>query len=72
MSGDGAKVSVLVDVPPAEAFAMFTDEIDEWWRTGPAYRIAGKTRYGQELAGLTVQDATTRLESAAESAAPVN
>jgi hypothetical protein len=43
-SGDGAKASVFVSVGPAEAFAVFTDEIDLWWRTGPRFRIAGKQR----------------------------
>jgi uncharacterized protein YndB with AHSA1/START domain len=36
-------VSVLVRVPPAEAFRVFTEEIDGWWRTGMRYRI-GKGR----------------------------
>lgn len=41
-SGDAASVTVLVRVPPAEAFAIFTTEIDAWWRRGPAYRAGGK------------------------------
>jgi uncharacterized protein YndB with AHSA1/START domain len=40
--GDSATVSVHVDVDVDDAFAVFTEEIDLWWRTGPAYRIAGK------------------------------
>ncbi|RIL05594.1 MAG: activator of HSP90 ATPase [Proteobacteria bacterium] len=40
--GDGATVSVSVRVPPADAFEIFTQEIDLWWRRGPAFRIAGK------------------------------
>lgn len=36
-----AVVSVRVAVPPAAAFAMFTDEIDQWWRRGPKFRHAG-------------------------------
>ena len=43
MSGDQASVSVLVKVPPAEAFRIFTEEIDAWWRKGRRYRI-GKNR----------------------------
>lgn len=43
-SGDTARVSVFVAVAPADAFAIFTREIDVWWRHGPAYRIAGKRR----------------------------
>jgi hypothetical protein len=42
--GDRATVSVFVDVPQSDAFAVFTEEIDLWWRTGPAYRIAGRDR----------------------------
>ena len=41
-AGDGAKVSVFVAVTPADAFAVFTDEIDLWWRRGPKFRIATK------------------------------
>jgi uncharacterized protein YndB with AHSA1/START domain len=42
--GDGATVTVSVRVPPAEAFDVFTREIDLWWRRGPRYRIAGRRR----------------------------
>lgn len=41
--GDQAKVSVLVRVPPEEAFRVFTEEIDGWWRSGMKYRM-GKDR----------------------------
>jgi len=41
--GDQAKASVLVKVPPDEAFRVFTEEIDGWWRGGLRYRI-GKRR----------------------------
>lgn len=47
MSGkahDRAEVSVYVAVPQATAFEVFTQEIDLWWRKGPAYRIAGHAR----------------------------
>lgn len=42
--GDSARVSVFVAVTPDDAFEVFTNEIDLWWRTGPKYRIAGKRR----------------------------
>jgi uncharacterized protein YndB with AHSA1/START domain len=42
--GDAATVSVSVRVPVAQAFSIFTDEIDRWWRTGPKFRIAGRRR----------------------------
>lgn len=41
--GDEARVMVLVEVPPSEAFRVFTEEIDAWWRTGMRYRV-GKQR----------------------------
>lgn len=42
--GDQARVSVLVAVPPEVAFRVFTEEIDQWWRRGLKYRIAGARR----------------------------
>jgi uncharacterized protein YndB with AHSA1/START domain len=38
MTGDRARVSVAVEVPPADAFAIFTEDIDRWWRRGLKYR----------------------------------
>jgi uncharacterized protein YndB with AHSA1/START domain len=43
-AGDSATVSVFVRVTPADAFEVFTKEIDLWWRQGPRFRIAGKRR----------------------------
>lgn len=43
-AGDSARVTVFVAVSPEEAFLVFTEEIDAWWRTGPKYRIAGRRR----------------------------
>jgi len=42
--GDRARASVLVGVAPADAFRVFTEEIDRWWRRGYAYRVAGTRR----------------------------
>jgi uncharacterized protein YndB with AHSA1/START domain len=42
--GDQARVSVLVAVSPDVAFRVFTEEIDQWWRRGPKYRVAGARR----------------------------
>jgi len=36
-----ATVAVRVPVPPEVAFAVFTQELDRWWRRGPKYRHAG-------------------------------
>ncbi len=41
-AGDAAEMSVFVAVAPADAFDVFTREIDLWWKTGPQYRIAGR------------------------------
>lgn len=38
VEGDCARVSVLVAVPPAAAFRIFSEEIDLWWRRGMKYR----------------------------------
>jgi uncharacterized protein YndB with AHSA1/START domain len=43
-SGDTAAVSVLVRVAQEDAFDVFTREIDQWWRQGPKFRIAGRRR----------------------------
>ena len=40
--GDQARVSVSVPVAPPVAFRIFTEEIDVWWKRGPAYRSAGR------------------------------
>jgi uncharacterized protein YndB with AHSA1/START domain len=48
--GDEASVSVLVAVPPARAFRVFTEEIDQWWRRGLRYRI-GRGRSVLHLEG---------------------
>jgi uncharacterized protein YndB with AHSA1/START domain len=41
MSGDSARVSVMVAVPPPLAFEIFTEEIDRWWRRGVKFRPTG-------------------------------
>jgi hypothetical protein len=42
--GDFATVSVQVGVAPADAFDVFTREIDLWWRRGPRFRLGGRRR----------------------------
>lgn len=39
---DDALVTIFINVPPADAFAVFTTEIDQWWRRGHSFRVAGK------------------------------
>jgi len=41
-TGDAVKVTAFVRVPVADAFAAFTEDIDLWWRRGPAYRAGGR------------------------------
>jgi uncharacterized protein YndB with AHSA1/START domain len=43
-AGDQARVSVQVEVDPELAFRVFTEEIDQWWRRGFKYRVAGSRR----------------------------
>ena len=38
MSGDSARVSVGVAIPPPRAFQIFTTDIDQWWRRGMKFR----------------------------------
>jgi uncharacterized protein YndB with AHSA1/START domain len=42
IAGDAATVTVLVRVPPAECFRLFTEEVDLWWRKGLAFRPSGR------------------------------
>ena len=41
IAGDSVSVSVMVAVPPQAAFDAFTQQIDQWWRKGVAYRASG-------------------------------
>jgi uncharacterized protein YndB with AHSA1/START domain len=38
VTGDSARVSVAVAVPPTVAFEIFTADIDRWWRRGLKFR----------------------------------
>jgi hypothetical protein len=42
--GDAATISVFVRVTLQDAFDVFTREIDQWWRHGRKFRIAGRRR----------------------------
>lgn len=39
---DQVKVTTQVAVSPEEAFRVFTEEIDAWWRRGLKYRVSGR------------------------------
>jgi uncharacterized protein YndB with AHSA1/START domain len=41
-AGDKAVVTVTVQVSLTDAFEVFTQETDLWWRRGPKYRVAGR------------------------------
>ena len=54
MSADQARVSVALSLPPADAFRIFTREIDQWWLSGLRFRAQGAARsivYLEERAG---------------------
>ena len=38
--GDRSRATVTVAVEPEEAFRLFTEQLDLWWRRGKRYRIA--------------------------------
>lgn len=40
-SAETARVTTFVAVSPEDAFEVFTDEIDLWWRRGPRFRNFG-------------------------------
>src|SRR4051794_6561794 len=40
-SAENPRVTTFVAVEPDDAFEVFTEEIDRWWRRSPRYRIGG-------------------------------
>ena len=40
LASDQATVTITVAVEPKEAFRLFTEEIESWWRRGPRFRHA--------------------------------
>jgi uncharacterized protein YndB with AHSA1/START domain len=42
--GDRARATTFVAVSPLDAFEVFTEETDLWWRRGPRFRFGGKRR----------------------------
>ncbi|MCY1016237.1 SRPBCC domain-containing protein [Pyxidicoccus sp. MSG2] len=41
MSADRARVTTFVAVSPLDAFEVFTQETDLWWKKGPRFRFGG-------------------------------
>ena len=42
--GDRARATTFVAVDPLDAFEVFTEETELWWRRGPRFRFGGKRR----------------------------
>lgn len=42
LPGDQARAEIVVHVARAEAFRVFTEEIDQWWNHGRAFRASGR------------------------------
>ena len=59
-ASDLVTVSVTVSTDPATAYAIFTNETDLWWRSGPKFRIAGKqlgvVRFEPWLGGRLIEE----------------
>jgi uncharacterized protein YndB with AHSA1/START domain len=55
VEADGIRATVYVEASPAEAFTVFTRDIDRWWQRGPRFRF-GRGR---------AQDGTMRLDGRA-------
>jgi uncharacterized protein YndB with AHSA1/START domain len=58
-STDSVRATTVVAVEPAVAFAVFTEEIDLWWRRGPRFRWRpdhnGKLRFEGRVGGRLVE-----------------
>ncbi len=59
-TSDVVTVSVTVATDPANAFRIFTEETNLWWRSGPRFRIAGKqtgvVRFEPQLGGRFLEE----------------
>jgi hypothetical protein len=50
-NAETARVTTIVAVEPPEAFRVFTEETDAWWRHGVRFRGHPKHRVRHELQG---------------------
>jgi len=57
MSNAKIMVSIRLKVPPAAAFDLFTNRVDDWWRRGPKYRMGpgGRLRFEPGEGGRLVE-----------------
>ena len=63
MKDNSVRVTTFVAVDPADAFEVFTEETDLWWRQGPRFRgiSGGSLRFeNQEKLVEVAQDGTRR------------
>ena len=58
---ESACVTTFVEVSPKDAFDVFTEEVDLWWRRGPRFREGGATselRFEQDAGGRRLVEQT--------------
>jgi uncharacterized protein YndB with AHSA1/START domain len=65
-SAEIARVTTFVAVSPDDAFAVFTEEIDVWWRRGPRFRNfatdASELRFEHDARGRRLVERGQRKE----------
>ncbi len=54
---DRAVVTVVVEVPPATAFEVFTRETDLWWRRSPRFRMGSTITFEPRAGGRLLDGA---------------
>jgi len=60
---DSVVVTTVVTADPDTTFALFTDEVDAWWKTGPRFRGPGGTlRFEPGEGGRLIQQDTDGSE----------
>ena len=59
-STDCVRVSTVVALEPSDAFEVFTEEVDSWWRRGPRFRwnpaADGVVRFEPGAGGRLVEE----------------
>jgi hypothetical protein len=55
MKPEFVRVTTVVELDPAEAFEVFTREIDAWWKRGPRYRWGDVIRFEGTRGGRLVE-----------------
>lgn len=58
MRRDAIRVSTTVPFGPAEAFRLFTEEVDRWWRRGERFRERGARLFFEPRVGGRFVEAT--------------